>query len=81
MRKLSFEVNGIAKRFNYIGQRIRGRIGVFYLEIENINAVDQIAISNKLLIQHFPAQENLIKSKVGQVNKSVLLNAKITQKL
>jgi hypothetical protein len=74
--KLSFEVNGIAKRFNYIGKEYEGELVYFYLEIENINAVDQIAISNKLLVQHFPEQENLIKSKVGQVNKSVLLNAK-----
>ena len=74
--KLSFKVNGIEKRFNYIGKEYEGELVYFYLEIENIKAVDQITISNKILIKHFPKQENLIKSKVGQVNKSVLLNAK-----
>ena len=73
--KLHFKVNTIDQKFNYIGKEYEGELVYFYLEIENINAVDQITISNKILIQHFPEQENLIKSKVGRVNKSVLLDA------
>ncbi|MDC1373861.1 MAG: hypothetical protein P8P28_03675 [Polaribacter sp.] len=73
--KLHFKVNTIDQKFNYIGKEYEGELVYFYLEIENINAVDQITISNKILIQHFPEQENLIKSKVGKVNKSVLLDA------
>ena len=73
--KLHFKVNTIDKKFNYVGKEYEGELVYFYLEIENINAVDQIAISNKILVKHFPKQENLIKSKVGKVNKSVLLDA------
>ena len=73
--KLRFKVNTVAKKFNYIGKEYDGELVYFYLEIEDINAVNQIEISNKILIKHFPKQENLIKSKVGKVNKSVLLNA------
>ena len=73
--KLHFKVNTIDKKFNYIGKEYEGELVYFYLEIENINAVDQITISNKILVKHFPKQENLIKSKVGKVNKSVLLDA------
>ena len=73
--KLHFKVNTIDKKFNYNGKEYEGELVYFYLEIENINAIDQIAISNKILVKHFPKQENLIKSKVGKVNKSVLLDA------
>ncbi|MEN8913710.1 MAG: DUF6702 family protein [Polaribacter sp.] len=73
--KLHFKVNTIDQKFNYIGKEYEGELVYFYLEIENINAVDQITISNKILVKHFPKQENLIKSKVGKVNKSVLLDA------
>ena len=73
--KLHFKVNTIDQKFNYIGKEYEGELVYFYLEIENINAIDQIAISNKILVKHFPKQENLIKSKVGKVNKSVLLDA------
>jgi hypothetical protein len=46
----------------------------FYLEIENISQVKNIQISNKILIKHFPDQQNLVKTKVGKINKSILLN-------
>jgi uncharacterized protein (TIGR02757 family) len=46
----------------------------FYLEIENINQVKTIKINNKILIKHFPDQQNLVKTTIGKTNKSVLLN-------
>jgi hypothetical protein len=73
--KLHFKVNSIAKKYKYVGKEYDGELVYFYLEIENINEVNQIEVSNKILIKHFPKQENLIKSKVGNTNKSVLLNA------
>ena len=73
--KLRFKVNTVAKKFNYIGKEYDGELVYFYLEIENINDVNQIEISNKILVKLFPKQENLIKSKVGIINKSVLLDA------
>jgi hypothetical protein len=74
--KLQFKINTIAKKYNYIGKEYDGELVYFYLEIENIDEVNQIEISNKILTKHFPKQENLIKSKVGDKNKSVLLTAK-----
>ena len=66
--KLHFKVNAVAKKFNYIGKEYDGELVYFYLEIEDISDVNQIEISNKILIKHFPKQENLIKSKVGKIN-------------
>lgn len=71
--KLNFKVDGEAKNFNYLGKEYDGDLVFFYLEIENINKVNSIDVSNQLLLKHFPEQQNLIKSKVGKKNKSVLL--------
>ena len=71
--KLNFKVDGEAKNFNYLGKEYDGDLVFFYLEIENINKVNSIDVSNQLLLEHFPEQQNLIKSKVGKKNKSILL--------
>jgi hypothetical protein len=72
--KLQFKINTIAKEFEYIGKEYDGDLVYFYLEIENIAKVSSIEITNKILLKHFPKQENLIKSKVGAKNKSILLS-------
>lgn len=72
--KLQFKIDTIAKDFKYIGKEYDGDLVYFYLEIENIIKVSAIEISNKILLHHFPKQQNLIKSKVGKKNKSVLLS-------
>jgi len=72
--KLQFKINTIAKDFKYIGKEYDGDLVYFYLEIENVLEVSTIEISNKILLDHFPKQQNLIKSKVGKKNKSVLLS-------
>jgi hypothetical protein len=72
--KLQFKINTIAKGFKYIGKEYDGDLVYFYLEIEDISKVSSIEISNKILLNHFPKQQNLVKSKVGEKNKSVLLS-------
>ena len=66
-KKLQFKIDTIAKEYD-------GDLVYFYLEIENIAKVSSIEITNKILLKHFPKQENLIKSKVGTKNKSILLS-------
>ena len=74
--KLHLKIDGVSKKFNYIGKEYDGDLVYFYLEIENINTVKNIEIVNKILMHHFPEQQNLIKSKVGKKHKSILLTAK-----
>ncbi|WP_088322680.1 DUF6702 family protein [Polaribacter tangerinus] len=71
--KLSFKINTISKDFKYLGKEYEGDLVFFYLEIENISSVSNIDITNTILLKHFPTQQNLVKSKVGKKNKSVLL--------
>ena len=74
--KLQFKVNNVSKKYTYIGKEYDGDLVYFYLEIENITAVRSIEVSNQILMNHFPKQENLIKSKVEKKHKSVLLTKK-----
>lgn len=71
--KLHFKIDNILKEFNYLGKEYDGDLVYFYLEIENIEAVNTIEISNKILTNQFSEQQNLVKSKVNKKHKSVLL--------
>ncbi|WP_299016552.1 DUF6702 family protein [uncultured Polaribacter sp.] len=73
---LAFKINEVTKQFKYIGKEYEGDLVYFYLEIEEIPDVQSIIVESKLLLKNFPEQQNLIKSKVGNTNKSVLLTAK-----
>ena len=71
--KLAFKIDGVAKDFLYIGKEYDGDLVYFYLEIEKVNKVTNIEVSNTILIKHFQKQQNLIKSKIGKKHKSLLL--------
>ncbi len=72
-KKLTFKVDNVSKSFKYIGKEYDGDLVYFYLEIENIESVKNIEVVNRILTNHFPKQQNLIKSKVDKTHKSVLL--------
>ena len=72
-KKLFLKVDNIEKNFNYIGKEYDGDLVFFYLEIENVNQPETITVTNNMLTTHFPKQQNLIKSKVNNKHKSVLL--------
>ena len=71
--KLTFKIDGVAKEYIYIGKEYDGDLVYFYLELENINKVNTIEVTNTILTNHFPNQQNLIKSKIGKKHKSILL--------
>ena len=73
-KNLQFKIDNLPRDFVYIGKEYDGDLVYFYLEIEQITKVASIQVTNTLLLKHFPKQENLIKSKVGSKNKSVLLS-------
>jgi hypothetical protein len=74
--KLHFKLDNVSKAYNYIGKEYDGDLVYFYLEIENIATLKNIDITNNILTNHFPNQQNLIKSKVGNTHKSILLTKK-----
>jgi len=59
--KIQFKLDEVSKEFKYIGKEYDGELVYFYLEIENISQLNKIQVVNKILIKHFPEQQNLIK--------------------
>ena len=80
-KKLKLKVNDKPVSFNYLGKEYDGDLVYFYLEIKNINFVKTIHVSNKILMDYFPKQQNLIKSKVNKKHKSLLLSEDNTKGL
>ena len=72
-KNLYFKVDNTSSSFNYIGKEYDGDLVYFYLEIENVNSVEAIEVVNTILIDYFPEQQNLIKSKVNKKHNSILL--------
>jgi hypothetical protein len=72
-KNLYFKVDNTSSSFNYIGKEYDGDLVYFYLEIENVNSVEAIEVVNTILIDYFPEQQNLIKSKVNKKHSSILL--------
>ena len=72
-KHLHFVINEKSVDFNYLGKEYDGDSVFFYLEIENIPHINSIELENTLLIEHFPSQQNLVKTKVNKKYKSALL--------
>ncbi|MDG2193357.1 MAG: hypothetical protein P8K77_00590 [Polaribacter sp.] len=70
---IQFKIDDMPVTYTYLGKEYEGDIVYFYLEIKNIERVQTIEIKNTLLVDFFPNQQNLVKSKVNNVHKSVLL--------
>ena len=71
--KLIFKVNETSKNFTYIGKEYEGDLVYFYLEIENIDSLKTLKLTNNILLKHFPKQQNLVKTKVHKKHKTLLL--------
>ncbi|MGB0891355.1 MAG: DUF6702 family protein [Flavobacteriaceae bacterium] len=72
-KKLHLKVNDNPVSFKYLGKEYEGDLVYFYLEIKNINDIKTINVTNQVLMDYFPTQQNLIKSKVNKKHKSLLL--------
>lgn len=75
-QNVKFKLDGTAYNFNYIGKEYDGDVVFFYLEIKDVASLKEIEINNTILLKHFPTQQNLVKSKVNNKHKSVLLTKK-----
>lgn len=64
-QKLDIKINTKDVAFNYIGKEYDNDLVVCYLEIENIDAINTIEISNSVLFELFPKQKNMVKTKIN----------------
>jgi len=71
--KLKISINGEAKSLIYIGKEIEMGIVKCYLEIEEVQSVNTITITNQLLYDLFTEQQNIIKLNINSKKKSYVL--------
>lgn len=74
--KLKININNKPYPFTYLGKEYDGDLVYFYLEIENIAAINQFEIENNILTKHFENQQNMVKFKGNNAFMSYLLTKK-----
>ncbi|MFT4576858.1 MAG: hypothetical protein ACI9SI_001794 [Polaribacter sp.] len=73
---LKFKIDDTTVNYSFIGKEYDGNVVFFYLEIKDIQSVTKIEVDNTILLEHFPKQQNLVKSKVNKKHKSIMLTKK-----
>ena len=71
--KLQININGKPANFVFIGKEYEEDIIFCYLEIEGIKEIKSFEITNKILMDVFEEQENIIRTNINGKNKSLLL--------
>ena len=71
--KFKVKVNGSGVSFNFLGKEYKDDIVYCYLEIENVSKVNSIEITNQVLFDVLPSQQNIVRLKLLNKNKSFLL--------
>ncbi|WP_178987530.1 DUF6702 family protein [Winogradskyella schleiferi] len=71
--KLKFKVNGNNVNFKFLGKEYKEDITYCYLEIEHISEIKSIEVTNQLLFDAFSEQQNIVRLKLLNKNKSFLL--------
>jgi len=72
-QKLEFVINQKATSFAFLGKEYEDDLVICYLEIENINSLETIQISNQILMDLFEEQQNIVHVKKGNDRKSLIL--------
>ena len=74
LHKIKIKINGKEVIPSYIGKEYDMDIAKIYLEIENISEFKSIEIENKVLIDMFSEQQNIIHLKTPDNRRSLILD-------
>lgn len=72
-QKFKVWINEEEKPYSYLGKEYEGNEVFFYLKLENIHEIDIIEIQNSMLFEEFEEQQNYVKLKIGNVQKTFIL--------
>jgi len=74
LQKIKIEVNGVPVVPIYLGKEYDIDIAKIYLEIENVSELESIEIENKVLIDMFSEQQNIIHLTTPESRRSLILD-------
>lgn len=71
--KLKIKINEKTYKFNFLGKEYKEDITYCYLEIENVKDIKSVSVVNRILFDVLPDQQNIVRLKMLDKNKSFLL--------
>ena len=71
--KFEVTINQNVKLYKFLGKEYENDVVFFYLEITDIEMINQISIQNRMLFEEFPDQENFVKLDVNNSKKTFVL--------
>ena len=71
--RLKIKVNGGGVNFKFIGKEYKEDITYCYLEIKNISNIKSLEVTNRILFDILPEQQNIVRLKLLDKNRSFLL--------
>lgn len=74
LQKLKIKVNGQPVQLNFIGKEYDVDMLVAYIEVTNVPNLKTIEIENKVLMEMFPEQQNIIHLKTTNSRRSLILD-------
>lgn len=74
LQKLKIKVNGKPVQLNYIGKEYDTDMVVAYMEVKDVKELKTIEIENKVLMEVFPEQQNIIHLKTPKSRRSLILD-------
>lgn len=74
LSKLKIEVNEKPVKLDYIGKEYDVDMLVAYIEVANITDLKSLEVENKILMEMFPEQQNIIHLKTPNSRKSLMLD-------
>ena len=71
---LKVTINNKLTPFKYLGKKYETDVIYIFVEIENIAQIKSIAIQNRILLDEFSEQQNIIKLNINDRKKSFILS-------
>ena len=69
---ITFVINGSPKKITYLGSECKDDLILCYYEIENIESLEKIEISNQMFCDIFDEQQNIVHVKNMNDRKSII---------
>lgn len=74
LQKINIKVNGKLVKLDYIGKEYDTDMVVAYIEVKDVKELKTIEIENKVLMDIFPEQQNIIHLKTPKARRSLMLD-------
>ncbi|PID70208.1 MAG: hypothetical protein CSA39_02055 [Flavobacteriales bacterium] len=72
-KRFKLIINGKEQPLNFLGKEYDYDLAILFIEVENINSIESIAIDDTMLMKEFPTQKNIIKLKINNIKKTFFL--------